>query len=250
MNNFYVTLLSNSSMEYYPNNTTSHFTVQLPKTITLEGKWVVAATDIYYQFNFLNVSEGNCRLTFNYKGDEGQCDIPEGYYGSIDNILDVLNAYMDAFVTGGHFLVLNKRKQVIVNENAFSALKNIRFSNRLALQLGFEPNTDLVYEYQSTALPASISKGVPDEIFVYCSIIEPQYFGHELTNILRIVNIPKNDEICFGQTFHKEYQRLQYIPVMKKCFETITIDLRDKTGEFLPFTSGTVMIVLHFKKID
>jgi hypothetical protein len=54
----------------------------------------------------------------------------------------------------------------------------------------------------------------------------------------------------FGETRHKEYQRLQYIPLLKKEFETISIDLRDKTGAYLPFDYGTVLVVLHFVKVE
>ena len=38
---FYLTLVSDSSSDYFPQNTTSHFCTQLPKTIELEGEWRV-----------------------------------------------------------------------------------------------------------------------------------------------------------------------------------------------------------------
>ena len=50
MNNdsFYVTLPSNSSMEYFPNNTMSEYTTVLPQPIKLNGKFEVALTELNY----------------------------------------------------------------------------------------------------------------------------------------------------------------------------------------------------------
>lgn len=59
MKNFYMTLLSNSSMAYYPENKTSSFTVQLPRYMCLDGDWEVALVEIHYPYTFSNVEEGH-----------------------------------------------------------------------------------------------------------------------------------------------------------------------------------------------
>lgn len=52
MNNqsFYLTLLSNSSMEYFPENKTTIFSTKLPKPIILEGEWSVGVVEFQYQY--------------------------------------------------------------------------------------------------------------------------------------------------------------------------------------------------------
>lgn len=45
---FYVALMSNNSMENYPDNVLSAFTNKLPRPIRLEGNWVVGLTHISY----------------------------------------------------------------------------------------------------------------------------------------------------------------------------------------------------------
>jgi hypothetical protein len=251
MADFYLTLLSNSSMQYYPDNKTGNFTVQLPKALTLEGIWKVAVTDVHYQYNLLNVSPENNGITFRMQGENGQCNIFDGFYEKIEDLLGAINTFMDPFINqkGEHFLQINDSKQVNVNTKAYKVMSRIQFKNRLALQLGFEPNVTIRHDPHRLKIPANVSKGIPDEMFIYCDIAEPQYFGHELSRILKMVTIPKHIEM-YGQTVHKEFQRLQYISVMKKHFETITIELRDKTGAYLPFVSGTFMIVLHFRKFE
>lgn len=40
----------------------------------------------------------------------------------------------------------------------------------------------------------------------------------------------------------------QYVPVLKREFENIEIDIRTETGAHVPFLFGTVCVKLHFKK--
>ena len=46
--NFYVTLPSNASMDFYSNNTASNYTIRMPRTFYLEGKYEVALSEIQY----------------------------------------------------------------------------------------------------------------------------------------------------------------------------------------------------------
>lgn len=57
-NDFYLTLMSNSSLNYYPENKTSTFTVHLPQKIQLLGEWSVALAELHYPYNFFNVTDG------------------------------------------------------------------------------------------------------------------------------------------------------------------------------------------------
>lgn len=98
---FYLTLLSNGSMQYFPNNMTSNFCVKLPKTIKLEGQWAVGLVEFQYPCTMLTVQEHNNivyiqkRLTI--EGEESSDII--GYttrilatnYVNIDHILTTLN---------------------------------------------------------------------------------------------------------------------------------------------------------------
>ena len=54
---FQLTLPSNSSVEYYPNNKAADFTTRLPTSISLEGEWEAALIDIPYPHNWYNIPE-------------------------------------------------------------------------------------------------------------------------------------------------------------------------------------------------
>src|SRR3989442_1407967 len=57
MSHFYLTLPSNSSEKYYPDNTLAHFTTKLHNDVTLTGEWEVALAEIMYPRNWYNVND-------------------------------------------------------------------------------------------------------------------------------------------------------------------------------------------------
>lgn len=61
MNNFYVTLPSNSSMNVFPNNTKSNFTTLLSQAIQLNGDYEVALTNVSFPSRF-NVDCGQIKI--------------------------------------------------------------------------------------------------------------------------------------------------------------------------------------------
>ena len=55
---FTLELVSNASMDIYPNNTLASFTNFLPHEINLRGSWEVALLDISYPSRFKNITDG------------------------------------------------------------------------------------------------------------------------------------------------------------------------------------------------
>lgn len=64
---FYLTLPSNSSMNYFPNNTSANFTTHLPHPISLDGSWEVALDEIHYPCSLLTVSEQSAIYIYIYE---------------------------------------------------------------------------------------------------------------------------------------------------------------------------------------
>jgi hypothetical protein len=54
---FFVTLPSDSSAKYYPNNTVARFVTKLPETIRLQGQYEMALVEIIYSHNWYNDSD-------------------------------------------------------------------------------------------------------------------------------------------------------------------------------------------------
>jgi hypothetical protein len=56
---FFVTLPSDSSAKYYPNNTVARFVTKFPETIRLQEQYEMALVEIIYPHNWHNVSDEN-----------------------------------------------------------------------------------------------------------------------------------------------------------------------------------------------
>ena len=52
---FYPHLPSNSRLDTFLDNTLTEYRVGLPQTITLEGEWEVALTEIHYPHSWNNI---------------------------------------------------------------------------------------------------------------------------------------------------------------------------------------------------
>ena len=52
---FHMILPSNSSMKYFPENTTSSFIMELPQTVELHGEWEVALSEIQFLCSFFHI---------------------------------------------------------------------------------------------------------------------------------------------------------------------------------------------------
>ena len=56
MESFYVTLPSNSSLDYFPKNTLTDYTTKLPQRLDLDESWEVALSEVQYTRSWTNVS--------------------------------------------------------------------------------------------------------------------------------------------------------------------------------------------------
>lgn len=54
---FYITLPSNSSMQFFPDNRTCCYITQLPRAIELLGEWEVGLAEIHYPLTFSPISK-------------------------------------------------------------------------------------------------------------------------------------------------------------------------------------------------
>jgi hypothetical protein len=54
---FYLTLPSNSSMDYIPDNTLTNFTTRLPQMMDLDGSWEIGLAEIQYPHSWYNIKQ-------------------------------------------------------------------------------------------------------------------------------------------------------------------------------------------------
>ena len=52
-----------------------------------------------------------------------------------------------------------------------------------------------------------------------------------------------------GSYVSKNFERPHCVPLNKKIFDTISINIRDEAGDLVTFEHGKVIITLHFRHI-
>ena len=68
--------------------------------------------------------------------------------------------------------------------------------------------------------------------------------GNIKAPLLRVVDAAGN----FGDLIHILYSTPQYVPVSRKEFNTVEIDIRDDSGNSVLFDFGKVVVTLHFRR--
>lgn len=246
---FYLTLPSNSSMIYFPENKTANFCTKLPRSIKLEGEWMVGIVEFLYPCTMFTVQnpENIMYITkrMNVPGDKVnestvsyKTQIPPHTYDSIDDIVSVCNL-KETFK-----LRYDKILKNITLTHDDKKLISLKFSPKLSLQLGFDPDTNIITKKKSK-FPPNLYLGLPSQMFIYCDIIEPQMVGDVICPLLRVIPID-TIKYTYGSNKTHIFSPPHYVPVMRREFDTIEIDIRTNTGSNVPFQFGTTCVKLHF----
>jgi len=88
MSRFYLTLPSNSSMNYYAQNAVAQYTTKLNSLIELDGEWEVGLTEISFPFEIENVGERECYFITSQSGSNSflKVTIPAGHYQGLNDL--------------------------------------------------------------------------------------------------------------------------------------------------------------------
>ena len=245
MTDFYLTLPSNSSMSYYPGNTLSDFTTRLPNPISLTGDWEVGLVEIQYPHNWFNVPSEESARTFRLRcriNDETNSHIfriADGYYPTIQSLLEGIQLKANRLSTYRiqlSFIELRQKVSMDVNNCKLTVPPHIR------RMLGMSSFTTL--SSSQTIGDSAVDMQPVDSLYVYCDVIEPRVVGDSQTPLLRIV--PAKGK--YGELITQTYENIHYIRVQTKTFQTIEINIRERTGSKVPFESGTLNVTLHFRQ--
>ena len=79
--------------------------------------------------------------------------------------------------------------------------------------------------------------------YVYTDIIKSQYHGDVVVPVIGTVTV-KGEH---GSYVSKNFERAHYVPLDKKIFDIISINIRDEAGDLVAFEHGKVIVTLHFR---
>ncbi len=257
MSHFYLTLPSNSSMKTYPNNTVAKYVTQLQNRIELDGDWEVGLIEVMYPNNWANVI-GQSVSIFIDGMNKAKVDIPDDYYSSIDALFDKFKGLVYSTLRqhkASLDMKLVKAKNdkgedetYITIRNTYEKLIAFEVSSGLAKILGLESyDMDYLdginYNFESSRIDMKFG-GPLNNLFVYCDVVEHVPVGDTAAPLLRCLNIKgkRGEGVCSA------YDSPIYVPVQKKSFETVEVNIMIDTGEPVPFTGGRSLITLHFRR--
>jgi len=134
-----MTLPSNSSMEYYLENTVACYTTKLTNTVELEGDWEVGLTEMSFSSAVFNVAAKQCYYTISLDNVHFHTTIvSKGNYRRLGDLLAVMHSTMPKDIFSEPYIKFTPKAGHI--EMAFTELLetvlSIRFSETLVEILG------------------------------------------------------------------------------------------------------------------
>lgn len=119
---------------------------------------------------------------------------------------------------------------------------SLLFSPDLAQMLGLE--SDVLYSVNTTAQKSTSMIGDIHSVYVYCDLLEHVAVGDTKAPLLRIVDKPARDH----GNVHQIFNPTLYVPLQKKNFDTVEINIMTDTGLPVPFLPGKSFVVLDFRR--
>ena len=144
---FYLTLPSNSSMEYFPNNTLSSYGTKLPQPFNLKGEWEEGLSEIQFPMTWYNFNENESRLHVtmydkNQQFVQAFVSPPVGHYEHPNVLVKQINdaiTKIELFTRAIRFSYNEiSRKITIAFDKKTIKMASLKMSQRLVELLGYE----------------------------------------------------------------------------------------------------------------
>ena len=262
---FYVTLSSNASVEYYPENRLNHFSNRLaePLVFSKPDEWEVGLTEMFTppnRWHELGVEDLSVDLLT-------WVNIP-GVGDDVTRSEVTAKIQLHPFKLGRDF-VKNmtsalKRVQAPLKEgiqlSTLGALNHVslrlrrnvfvKFSQRLQAVLGLEPQSltpsgalGSVAEKQTYNFTVDVNAGY-HSMWVYSNCCQHRMVGGVRVPLLRTILTSG----VIGGVTHSLFTSPYYFRVSSGHLPSVEVFITDNTGNPVPFSPGEVVSTLHFRR--
>jgi len=251
--------------------------------MTLRGEWECGLSEILFvkswnnvtsyggDKNYSNIHFSCSDCTFHIPGVKGpkftygvHVKIEVGYYDTptmlvthiTEAIEKVFSKPIDT-VEGGSVVMPRETWPSIVYYNttgrvhiALREHQSVDLSPQLYKMLGFtQDQSSLFFNAgdKKVSIKAKLAVDLNADnhsLYVYCDVLESILVADTLAPLLRIVDTSGKT----GTLVHRYYDKTIYVPLQKKNFDTLELDIRSDLGEPIQFTGGKVVAVLHFRQ--
>lgn len=281
----YVTLLSNSSLKYYPNNSLSRFTVKLPNVINLSANenWYVGLMSVAHT-SISNEEKIPAKIKIKSTARQGftnnklivLLNSAPNFYNEVkqENFFDryspLVKFEKEDFIRGQPFIQIEALHGVNViiktnieytpNELFDSIFKQIEKDKWEDFIKSFQndvKNFKLTNEMQTKIQNAKDdyvdeitikTQPFPFYVCFYCDLIKPRIIGDLSTRCLYMYPLGAVSDKSSPRSY--QIDNIQYCSIEKYNISEINILITDENGEQINFEDSlfTTSLVLHFKK--
>lgn len=234
---FFITLPSDSSEKYYPDNTVARFVTKLPETIRLQGNYEMALVEIIYPHTWYNID--NSKYDYWYVAVNKKTYIQSGYYEDGTAFLETLNN-----PEIGTKFSYNRTTGRLSLTFRSTGTHTFQMSHDLQNFTGF---TDLPTGERSFNSVAErdfdVNRGL-NLMYVYCDIASHSIVGDTKAPLLRVCNVSGKHRDYVRYT----YTQPHYVPVGRHEFDAIEIAIYNELGKPMPFQYGKSVVTIHFRR--
>jgi hypothetical protein len=125
----------------------------------------------------------------------------------------------------------------------------INFGDYLTKMLGFSDNLTCENTHAENIIDIF---GQVHILYIYSDIVSPITVGGKKVPLLQMItlNNPNNIDKNIGYLNRVTFENPMWVPVSRRIFDTISLDLRDDVGNLIQFESGKVVATLEFRPLS
>ena len=265
-NEFSLPCESNSSMTMYPNNTVSHFKVNMREPLELNDQWEVALSELQYPCAWDNIREGSNKFLIRFRIQKDKKPyvitkrVPPGYYADTASLVEKVNLLTEKYAVGklkGVHLEYNEvtRRVVISTKNVtftdksgreFKVNASIKLKGDVARLLGFSNDRLIISDRTVTSPYTAWPTGGFHQLYVYSDLIKPQPHPDGNVPVLRVIAVEHDRQEKRYTSVH--FQQPYYMSLAKSRVNTIEFKIADAIGKAVGFSHGNAVVTLLFRR--
>ena len=241
MEQFYLTLPSDSSAQYYPENTTTSFKTKLSERIELNGEYEVGLAQLIYPnswFNFYNNDESMWVSVKNKDNTFTKHIFPSGQFNDGSALARHLNEKIKIPGIMFHWHQFTRRMKLGITEGNLLVM-----SPAFKAYVGFEEQEEVLYSGKYYSRQGFDLLEHLRLMYIYCDIASYSCVGDVRAPLLRVCDT----EGLYGQTVRLIFTHPHYIPIARTSFDDIEILIRNEIGQAIPFEFGKAVVTLHLR---
>ena len=187
---FYMVLPSNSSMTYFPENTTCCFTTHLQREVKLHDEWLVGLVEIHIPCSIAHFQDNEASYTFDTAEEGGRlitrkvCHIPVDIYDSLEHLVEAINSVNGTYRHQILEPLKDRKGSYIIRRKCNCPQIHITdFNEKIRLVFGFD---EAGQKSSITTFNEDFRDIAASQMYVYTDICEPYTVQESLQRTTRV----------------------------------------------------------------